>query len=147
MPTFPTYAYSKQYSIPSPPYKISSKSTNRFKSCTHLRSLTSSILVWLKLRHWIVRRRGHLQCHHLHTIFHPNPPIGSKFIKGFLCIHLKFKRPPLWNGWSYKIEKMWHRGHLQWHHLPTTFHKKTHPSVQMFLWGTHRHHTHRLVIS
>jgi hypothetical protein len=24
-----------------------------------------------------------------HTRFHPNPPVGSKVIKGFLCTHLR----------------------------------------------------------
>jgi hypothetical protein len=62
-------------------YKISTKSTSRFKSCTHLRSL--------KARHWILWSRGHLQCHHLHTRLHPNSPIYSKVIKGFLCAHLR----------------------------------------------------------
>jgi hypothetical protein len=26
---------------------------------------------------------GHRQCHHLHTKFHPNPPIGSKVAHKF----------------------------------------------------------------
>jgi hypothetical protein len=30
-----------------------------------------------------------LQSHRLHTRFHPNPPIGSKVIKGLLCTHLR----------------------------------------------------------
>jgi hypothetical protein len=30
-----------------------------------------------------------LQCHYLHTKFHPNPPIGSKIIKGYLYAHLR----------------------------------------------------------
>jgi hypothetical protein len=31
---------------------------------------------------------SHLQCHHLHKKFHPNAPISSEVIKGFLCTHL-----------------------------------------------------------
>jgi hypothetical protein len=49
--------------------------------------------------------RGHLYCHYHNTKFHPNPPIGSKVIMVFLYIHLKFKRSPFWNGWSYEIKK------------------------------------------
>jgi hypothetical protein len=33
----------------------------------------------------------------------------------------KFERPPFWNGLSYGI-KVWHLGHLQWHHFTTKFH-------------------------
>jgi hypothetical protein len=40
-------------------------------------------------QHWIVWSRGHLQCHHVHTRFHPNPLIGSKVIKGFPGTHLR----------------------------------------------------------
>jgi hypothetical protein len=32
---------------------------------------------------------NNIECHHLHTKFHTNPPIGSKVIKGFLCTHLR----------------------------------------------------------
>jgi hypothetical protein len=71
MPTFPTKAYSRQYSMSSPPYKISPNSTNRFKSCAHLTTLTSAILKWLKLRNLIVWNQGRLQCHQIHTKFHP----------------------------------------------------------------------------
>jgi hypothetical protein len=58
-------------------YKISSKSTNRCKRCIVLRSLKSAILKWLKLRDWTVWSQGNLQCHHVHTKFHPNPQIDS----------------------------------------------------------------------
>jgi hypothetical protein len=27
--------------------------------------------------------------HHLHTKFHPNPPVGSNVIRGFICTHFK----------------------------------------------------------
>jgi hypothetical protein len=64
--------------MPSPPYKISFKSTNRF-----------AILKWLKLQDLVVWNQGRLQCHHLHKKFHPNPPNGSKVIKVFLYTHLR----------------------------------------------------------
>jgi hypothetical protein len=44
----------------------------------------SAILEWLRI--W---SQGHLWCHHLHTKFHPNPPIDSKAIKGFLYTYLR----------------------------------------------------------
>jgi hypothetical protein len=75
--------------VPSPPYKILSKSTNHFHSCTHLRSLNVrhfGVVEAMALKVW---SRGHLQCHHLLTRFHPNLPIGSEVIKEFLCIHLR----------------------------------------------------------
>jgi hypothetical protein len=57
-------------------YKILSKFTSRFKNCTHLRP-----------PFWSERR--HLQYHHFHTNFHPNPPISLKVIRGFLCTHFR----------------------------------------------------------
>jgi hypothetical protein len=36
---------------------------------------------------WSVWR--HVQCHHLHTKFNPNPPISSDVIRGFLCTHIR----------------------------------------------------------
>jgi hypothetical protein len=44
--------------------------------------------MWLMLRDWISGCYGHIQYHHLHTNFHPNWPITSEVIRGFLYIHL-----------------------------------------------------------
>jgi hypothetical protein len=84
MPTFPTQAESKQYSMPSTPYKISSKSTSRFKSCTPLRNLNVGNfgIVKATVLNW---SRGHLQRHHLRTRFHLNSPIYSKLLRGFFA--------------------------------------------------------------
>jgi hypothetical protein len=59
----------------------------------------------------------YIQCNHLHTKFHPNPPIGSKFaptseIKTYAILEwLKLRDLILWN-----------HGRLQCHHLHTKFH-------------------------
>jgi hypothetical protein len=50
---------------------------------------TSAILKCLKLRYIVVWHQGRLQCHHLHTKFHQNPPNSSKVIKVFLYTHLR----------------------------------------------------------
>jgi hypothetical protein len=47
----------------------------------------------------VVWSRDNIQCHHLHTKFHPNPTVGSK-----LHLPQKFKRLPFWNDLSYGIE-------------------------------------------
>jgi hypothetical protein len=112
--------------MPLSQYKISSKSTSRFKRYTHLKSLnfchceiveatrlknmasrslpmslppfkiSSKSTNWFKFAppqnfkrppFWSDRR--HLQCHHLHTKIHPNPPISGNIIMVFLCTHLR----------------------------------------------------------
>jgi hypothetical protein len=78
---------SRSSSMSSSSYKISSKSTNRFKSCT-----TSK---FNRPPFWSDRR--HLQCHHLHTKFQPNPPNSSNVIRGSFHAPQRFKRPPFWN--------------------------------------------------
>jgi hypothetical protein len=76
-------------SMSSCPYKISSKSTDWFKCCTTQKFKRPTF--------WSDRR--HLQCYHLHTEFHPNPPISWKTLSGgSLHPPHKFKRPPFWNG-------------------------------------------------
>jgi 5-methylcytosine-specific restriction endonuclease McrA len=62
--------------------KISSKSTNRFKSCTHLRSFNGyhfGMPEATRLENW---RRDQLAWQYLSTKFHENPQIGSKVISG-----------------------------------------------------------------
>jgi hypothetical protein len=76
----------------------------------------------LKPWHSILWSRGHIQCHHLHTRFFPNPPIGSK-VKGCLCTHLRSLNICHFGMAEATRLKMWLRGHLQWHHLPTKFHE------------------------
>jgi hypothetical protein len=67
---------------------------------------------------------NNIQCHHLHTKFHPNPPIGSKDIKGFLCTHLRSLNVRHFGmAEATRLKEMWLHGHLQWHHLPTKFHE------------------------
>jgi hypothetical protein len=87
---------SRSPSISLSTYRIVYKSTSRFKSCMHLRSLNVRHFemveaTGLKVWHW-----SHLQRH--------------QSIQNFIQIHQsvqkvrppqKFKRPPLWNGWSY----------------------------------------------
>jgi hypothetical protein len=51
--------------------------------CIHLRSLNVSQPGLVKATVLENKHRGHLQFHHLHTIFHPNPPIGLNVIGGF----------------------------------------------------------------
>jgi hypothetical protein len=85
------------------------------------------MLEWLKLRHWIVWSRGHLQCRHLHTRFHLNPPICSKVIKGFLWNHLISLNVRHFGMAEAMRLKVWYSGHLQWNQLPTKFHES--PSI------------------
>jgi hypothetical protein len=80
---------SRSSSMLSPPNKISSKSTNRFKSnkgflCTHLGSLNDrhfGIAEATRLKIWHLR---HIHWHHLPTNFHEITHIGSKVISGGL---------------------------------------------------------------
>jgi hypothetical protein len=93
--------------------------TNRFKSCTHLRSLNFrhyGILEATGLKIW---HRGRLRYYNLHTKFHPNPPISSK-----VAPPQKFKRPPFWSDGR----------RLQCHHLHTQF-IQIHQSVQKLSGG------------
>jgi hypothetical protein len=71
----------------SSPHKISPQSTNPFKSSSPQKFKRQPL--WCD--------RCHLQCHHLHIKFQPNPPISSNVIRGFFYPPQKFKRPPFWN--------------------------------------------------
>jgi hypothetical protein len=53
-----------------------------------------------------------------------------------LCPPQNFKCLPFWNGWSYEIKKMWHRGHLEWQYLPTKFHENQ-PGGSKVISGEH----------
>jgi hypothetical protein len=100
--------------MPSHPYKTSSKSTYRFKSCDHVSSSN--------VRHFeMVEASGlnsssnsqdHLQCHHVHTKFHRNPPIGSKVTKVFLFTHLRSLNVPHFRMAEATRLKKWRRCQL-----------------------------------
>jgi hypothetical protein len=85
----------------------------------------------------MVWSRGHLQCHHLHTRLYPNPPIGSKVIKGFLCTYLRSSNVSHFGMAEATRLKMWHQGQLQWHHLRTKFHENP-PIGSKVISGEHR---------
>jgi hypothetical protein len=89
-----------------PQHEISSKSTNRFKSCTHLKSLNVryyGIVEATRLKNMASRSS---------SISSPpykissNPPTGSK-----VAPPQRYKRPPFWSD----------RRHLQCHHLLAKF--------------------------
>jgi hypothetical protein len=73
--------------------------------------------------------------------FHPNPLIGSKVIMGFLCTHLRSLNVHFGVAKATRL-KMWRRGHLQWHNLPTRFHENPPIGSKLISGG----HTDRLVI-
>jgi hypothetical protein len=78
---------SRQYSISSLSYKISSKSTIRFKVIkvflyTHLRSLNVRHVGMAEATILKKLHRGHLEWQYLPTKFNENPPISSKVISG-----------------------------------------------------------------
>jgi hypothetical protein len=58
---------------------------------------TSTILKWLKAWDYKLPHRGPLQWHHLHTKFHPNPPIGTKLIVGGGGAHRQTRK----TAWRY----------------------------------------------
>jgi hypothetical protein len=132
--------------MPSPPYKISSRSTNRFKILTYryLRSLNVRHLGMVKAMTLKIRSQGHLQCHHLLARFHSNPPVGSKVIKEFLYTHLRSLNVRHFGVNEATRLNTWRRGHLQWYHLPTKFHENS-PIGSKVISGIHTQ-TNRLVI-
>jgi hypothetical protein len=79
---------SRSSSTSSSSYKISSKSKNRLKVAAPQKFKRPQI--------WSDRR--HLQCHHLHTKFHPNPPVISNVIRRYFSpTSYVYKRSPFWN--------------------------------------------------
>jgi hypothetical protein len=109
--------------VPSPPYKISSKSTNLFKICTYLGSL--NVRHFGKVEATVLNGMESMSSSmsSSHTRVHPNPPIGSKVIKGFLCTHLKSLNVRHFGMAEGMRLKVWRRSHLQGHHLSTKFHE------------------------
>jgi len=87
-----------------PPHKISSKSTSRFKSCTHLKSLN-------------VHHVGMVEAAALNSMESRSPSMSSppykissestNLFKSYYGVSLhppqKFKRPPFCNGRSYGV--------------------------------------------
>jgi hypothetical protein len=143
--------------MPSHPYNISSKSINRIKICSHLRSLNvrrfgtveSTLLNSMDLRSSSTSSP--------HTRFHPNSPIGSKVIKGFLCTHLRSLNVRHFGMAEATTLKMWHWGlfngiiclQISWKStdrfkVVIGEHRKARARAHTH---THTHtHTHRLVI-
>jgi hypothetical protein len=110
--------------MPSPPYKISSKSTNRFKSCTNLRSLN--------VHHFGMLQATALNSTKLKSSSMSSPPYktSSKSTTWFRSYSGVSSHPPqklnvlhIGRDEATILKKMWHRGHLKWHYLPTKFHK------------------------
>jgi hypothetical protein len=57
-----------------------------------------------------------IQCHHLHTKFHPNPPVGSKFAPTEIYTSASLK-------WLNILDlSVYNQGRLQCHHLHIKFH-------------------------
>jgi hypothetical protein len=135
--------------MPSPPCKISSKSTNRFKSCAYHRNLNVRHFEMLKLRELIEWNKSRPQCHHLHIQFHQNSPHGSKVITVFLYSRLRsLNVHHCGMAEATRLKKLWRRGRLEWQYPPTKFHE-TLPIGSKVIGGKHtdRHtHTDRLVI-
>jgi hypothetical protein len=50
---------------------------------------------------------------------------GLNFIKGFLCTHLRSLNVSHFGMAEATRLKKWHRGQLQWHHMPTKFHENS----------------------
>jgi hypothetical protein len=82
-------------STSSPPYKISSKSTNEFKSCTHQRSLNVRHFEMVEVTGFnSMESRSSSMSSQIHQLVQK------------LCPPQNFKCLPFWNGWSYEIKKM-----------------------------------------
>jgi hypothetical protein len=129
--------------MPSPPYKISSKSNNRFKSCPHLRNLN--------VPHFETVEATGFNTIESMSLLMSSPPceMSSKSTKRFksyygVSLHprQKFKRPPSWNCWSYEIKNMMSR--LPWMTVPACqISRKSTDLFKSYYWGTHRQtHTH-----
>jgi hypothetical protein len=88
-------------------------------------------------------RVNNIQCHHLHTKFNPNPPVGSKVIKGFFCTHLRSLNVCHFRMDEASRLKIRYRDHLQRHDLPTEFYENPLIGSKIISGG----HTDRLVIS
>jgi hypothetical protein len=75
--------------MPSSPYKISSKSTTRFKSCSHRRSLNVRHFRMVEVTALNSMESRTHSMSSLHRRFQPKLPFGSKIIKGILCNQLR----------------------------------------------------------
>jgi hypothetical protein len=128
--------------MPSLPYKISSKSTNRFKTCTHLRCL--------QVRHFGIVEDTTLISTELRSSSMSLPlyKISSKSTNrfktylGVLCTHLRGLNFRHFGMAEAMRLKMWHRGHLQWYHLPIEFHKNPLIGTNVITGGGRQTQTH-----
>jgi hypothetical protein len=136
--------------MPSPPYKISSKSTNRFKSCAHLRNLNV-------LHFETVEATGFNTIESM-SLLMSSPPYkmsskSTERFKSYYGIYLhppqKFKRPHLGIAEATRL-KMCYRSYLERQFLPVKFHINPPLGSKVIIWGPTDRHIHtqtdRLVI-
>jgi hypothetical protein len=124
--------------MPSPLYKISSKSTNRFKSCAHLRSLNVRYFEMVEFI-WFNSMESRSS-----SMSSPPYKTSSKSTK-FIYTHLRRLNVRHFEMAETTRLKMWNRGHLNGSTCLPNF-TKIHRSFQKLLVGdiqTDRHtHTH-----